>query len=398
MNILVYGAGVLGSLYAARLFKAGHNVTILARGERLEAIREQGIVLEDLESGVRSTVPVPVVGQLAPDDSYRYVLVLVRKSQVASVLPALAANPHTPNILFMTNNAAGPDEMIAALGRERVMLGFPGAGGTRDGQVVRCHVVSRRSQPTTLGELDGRRSTRVEQIARALEMSGFPVAISPDMDAWLKTHVALVSPGANALYLASGDNYRLARTRDGLVLYARAVKEGFRVLEALNIPIIPKRYEVLDRLPEPLLVMLLRRILATERAEVLMAAHANAARDEMQQLGDEFRALARRTSVPTPAIDRLATYLDPRVPPLPEGSNQLALDWQPLWAMGGALAGTLAALALLYRRERLAPWGSMVGGLLGGVLGARLGAPEGSLASPAWLRPIERQRGIRMTH
>lgn len=46
LNVLVYGAGVLGSLYAARLQQSGCNVSILARGQRLAELREHGIVLE----------------------------------------------------------------------------------------------------------------------------------------------------------------------------------------------------------------------------------------------------------------------------------------------------------------------------------------------------------------
>ena len=50
MKILFYGAGVLGSLYAARLQETGQEVSILARGQRLADIREYGIVLEDSET------------------------------------------------------------------------------------------------------------------------------------------------------------------------------------------------------------------------------------------------------------------------------------------------------------------------------------------------------------
>ena len=54
MNILVYGAGVIGTLYAARLRDGGHRVTVLARGQRLADIRCHGLVLENILSGVRS--------------------------------------------------------------------------------------------------------------------------------------------------------------------------------------------------------------------------------------------------------------------------------------------------------------------------------------------------------
>lgn len=48
MNILMYGAGVLGSLYAARLQEADQHVSLLARGQRFQDLRDHGIVLEDV--------------------------------------------------------------------------------------------------------------------------------------------------------------------------------------------------------------------------------------------------------------------------------------------------------------------------------------------------------------
>jgi len=72
----------------------------------------------------------------------------------------------------------------------------------------------------------------------------------------------------------------------------------------------------------------MRRRLNSKAAEIQMAGHANAARDEMKQIADEFRTLARTTSVPTPAMDRLYIYIDPAVPPLPEGGAQIPLSWR----------------------------------------------------------------------
>ena len=46
MKILIYGAGVMGSLYAARLKESGQDVSILARGQRLADIRERGIIVD----------------------------------------------------------------------------------------------------------------------------------------------------------------------------------------------------------------------------------------------------------------------------------------------------------------------------------------------------------------
>ncbi len=309
MKILVYGAGVLGSLYAARLKESGQDVTILARGKRLLEIREHGIVLENVTSGRRTTTPINTVDRLAPEDVYDLVIVLMRRTQISAILPALAANKNTPAVLFMCNNASGPDEMIKALGRDRILLGFSGAGGVREDHLVRYIVTSGRNQATTFGELDGRTTSRLKRIAHTFKAAGFPVEISKNMDAWLKTHVVKVSPVANALYMTGGDKNQLAQRRDALVLMVRAMREGFQILRALNIPILPSKLKIVEWMPEPIMVSLMKLMVNSREAEITMVGHANAARDEMKQLADEFKAMARAASVPTPAMDSLYNYI-----------------------------------------------------------------------------------------
>lgn len=352
MKILVYGAGVVGSLYAGMLKEAGHQVTILARGQRLEEIRQHGIVLEDALTSHRMCTRVDVIEELKPDEPYDLVMVIMRKNQVAEILPVLAANHYTPNVLFMVNNAAGPDAWIAALGTERVMLGFPSAGGTREGHVVRYIIASAKEQSTSIGELHGEITPRLKSVAGALVAAGFSVTIRENMDAWLKTHAALVSPVANAIYMAGGDIYRLTRTRDALVLLVRAVKEGFHVLQELSIPITPAKFKQLLWIPEPVLVAFLKKAFNNERAELALQQHANAARDEMKQLADEFQALARLTSLPTPAIDQLYAYVDTERPPAPEGSANLRLDWRGLLVPLAALIGLLVGVLTLRRGHK----------------------------------------------
>ena len=72
MNILVYGAGVIGSLFAARLKMSGADVTILARKQRLEDINKHGIVLENGDDGRISTTRIKTVDQLDPISTVLY--------------------------------------------------------------------------------------------------------------------------------------------------------------------------------------------------------------------------------------------------------------------------------------------------------------------------------------
>ncbi len=335
MKILVYGAGVLGSIFAARLHKGGHEVSLLARGQRLADLREHGIVLIEDFTGEQQVEHVPLVETLNPDDAYDLVLVIMRKNQVADVLPVLAANTHTPNVAFLGNNATGANAYVAALGRERVLMGFAGAGGGRDGYTIH-HIRGTDAKPASLiiGELDGQMTPRLQAIVTAFKEAGFVVEVSPNIDAWLKAHAAFVSPIADAIALAGNDNYRLSHTRDGLVLMIRAVRETADALRTLHIPVTPRWLSLIMRLPEPILVPLVARLMNTRYAEIGLARHAKAANDEMQTLAAEVRSLVLQAGIPTPNLDRLSRYLDTTMPTMPEGSHSLGLHWQGLiWGL-----------------------------------------------------------------
>lgn len=311
MKILVYGAGVLGSLYAARLKEFGNDVSILARGERYRQIAENGIVLEHALHGNRTTTWVDVVEQFGIDDEYDLALVIMKKNQVSSILPALSDNKKTSTILFMVNDPSGYGEWVNAVGKNRIMIGFPGAGGTRSERIVRYHIVSRFLQPTTFGEIDGRVTPRLTQVRKVFRDAGFPTAICRNIDAWQKYHVAWVVPITCALYMAGGDGHKLACNSDAVRLMVKAVREGFSVLKTLNHPITPIKLKMWELVPMAILVLSLRWWADTEHFETVATHHSLAALDEMKMLADEFMRLIRATDVQTPSILQLYIHLRP---------------------------------------------------------------------------------------
>ena len=279
-------------------------------------------------------------------------LVTVCRHDVAAVLPPLAANRTTPTVLFLGNNATGAAEIVAALGRERVLLGFPASGGIRHGDAIR-YVLSPGSGLTgAIGELDGRVTPRVEGVVAAIQGAGIAAHATSEIEAFLKTHAALVLPLAFAVYAAAGDNRRLARTRDALVLGVRAVKEAIVVLRGVGVPLAPASVRWLAYVPEPFFAAVFGPALRDERAAIAIAGHANYARDEIAFLAAEFRQLIDRSGAATPNWDRLAAYLDPATPPLPDGSSSIALDWKPVYALLAALAAVLALLSALLAGRR----------------------------------------------
>ncbi len=308
MRILVYGAGVVGSLFAARLADGDQDVTLLARGERLRELHEHGVVLEDARTRERTVVRVPLVQALEPGDAYDVILVALRKNQVGAALPVLAANVATPTILFMVSTAEGYGPWIAAVGRERILAGASGCVGARRGHVVGWTMLPRLLHPTTLGEIDGRRTPRLAAVALALRGAGFPVAFCRDMDAWQKTHVSWMSPLASAASMAGGQARALARDREALGLLVEAVRENLAVLDALGVAVMPRRLALARRLPRRFATRLVASLLRRRAAEIALERPAAEAREEMRQLAAEMRALARAADRATPAYDRLCAF------------------------------------------------------------------------------------------
>ena len=304
-RILVIGAGVNGSTCAVGLYTAGFDVTILARGKRHEEIRDGGIVIEDPFKNTRSHTEVPVINRLDPEDSYDYILVVIRKNQVPDLLPVLALN-RSPNVVFMVNNPSGPDEFTGVLGKERVMLGFVFGAGKREGSVIRAiSGVGGSRIATPFGEIDGRITPRLTRLVGILCQAGLKSKTSTNISDYLATHAALVAPFAHLLIKHGCDTYALARSTADLRLLVDALREVLDVLRATGFKIIPSSANLVGIIPRFVLVAVLRPLLSTKFAEVGAGWHCSQAPDEMRQLGIELMALVEKSSLPVPAIRKL---------------------------------------------------------------------------------------------
>jgi len=312
MKTLIFGAGPLGSLYAYLLHKAGNDVTILARNEHYKFLQENGIVLVNEFTQEKIVEKVNVVDSLTEEDAYDLVIVLMRKNNIKNVLPLLSKNKNIPNILFMGNNTLGFDEYLNYLPKEKILFGFPGGGGSRIHHIVQyvdSEKPNGKRMPITIGEMDGEIKDRTREIKTLFESSGVPVKIVDEMDSWLKYHVAFVLPVAGAL-LKCGDNYKLAKDKETIRTYIRAVKEGGRVLKALGYrKSYNFKFKLFHWLPEGVLINILQQVFNSKFAEVAMMMHANAAKDEMIELANEFKTLTNQTSIKTPNLEELISFI-----------------------------------------------------------------------------------------
>jgi len=313
MKTLIFGAGPLGSLYAHLLHQAGKDVAILARSKRYDFIKENGVVLVNEFTGEKEASRVKVVDKLAEEDAYDLIVVLIRKNKLLPIFQVLSRNKNVGNILFVGNNALGFDEYLDHLPREKILFGFPGAGGSRKEQIVH-YIDSEKPDgkriPIRIGEMDGEVKDRTRQIKSLFESSGVSVDVVKDMDGWLKYHVALVIPIGCVLYKHDCDNYALAREEESIRLFIRACREGGDVLRNLGYTKRqPFKFNLFYWMPEFITAKIFKGIFNTKYAEIGFAMHAKAALDEMKELTKEFKILINKTSVKTPNIDKLRSYI-----------------------------------------------------------------------------------------
>jgi 2-dehydropantoate 2-reductase len=306
-RILVIGAGVNGSVCATRLHHAGFDVTVLARGKRYEELRDAGIIIEDPMTKQRSVTRVPVINALDPQDSYEYILVIVRKNQVAALLPVLARNG-SPTIVFMGNNLSGPDDYTEVLGKDRVMLGFVFAAGRREGDLIRAWTprgLISRVLATPFGESNGTITPRLVRLVDLFRRAGFHAETSPAIADYLATHAVQVAVVARLIIKHGCDTYALAHSTADLRLLVDGLREALDVLRALGYRIIPRSTSLMRIVPRFLLVAAFRALFASHIGEIGAGWHCSQAPDEMQRLADDLKALVDKSGLPVPAIRKI---------------------------------------------------------------------------------------------
>jgi 2-dehydropantoate 2-reductase len=289
-KILIFGTGVIGSVYAGKLALSGHNVSVLARNKRLKELELNGLLLSENENNTVKA-SITIISELKKDAIYDYVFVTLRKDQLKEALPILSQN-QSKNFVFMVNTPNGYSEWIEQMGQERVIPAFPGAGGKIENGIVYYSLTSRFIQPTTLGEMDGKITDRICELRDILKRAGFPTALSKNMDSWQKSHIAMVCPLAFGIYFDGGDNYTFSKNKIAIIQMNKALKEAFWFLKESGIGVEPSKLNLFRLTPLCILNFVMPFVFNTKWAETVISNHALAGRKEMEMLFNNFIELA----------------------------------------------------------------------------------------------------------
>ena len=233
MKILVYGAGVLGCNLARNLFRAGKDVSLLARGVWAEALQKNGLRIKDKFSLRMSVSRIPVVTELRPDDAYDVIFVVLRYTQLGSILETLRAS-RTKNLVFVGNNVR-TRALSAALPEKNVLFAFASSAGHREPD----HVASIDLKKITIGQLPDAPSNE-QLIGEIFGGTKYRVTYEPNMEDYLLCHAAFVLPVAFGCYRTDGDLKKLKGNTAYLSRMLDANIEGYRAIRNAGHVILPK--------------------------------------------------------------------------------------------------------------------------------------------------------------
>ena len=270
MRIAVFGTGGVGGYFGGRLSQAGEDVTFVARGEHLKAIKANGLKV-DSTSGDFRIYPAKASDDVNEVGVVDLVIVGVKAWQVpvaARTIKPLVGS-HT-TVLPLQNGVDAVPQLVNELGSDNVIGGL-------------CKIVSYVVEPghirhagftpsIVIGELDNRRTNRVTRIEQALKSAGLEVTIAPDIQIalWLKFLFIASFSGVGAMANAPAGVLRSdSKTRAHIL---SAMNEIYALAHARGIKLPPNSVETVmasvDALPEDATSSMQRDIAAGKPSEL----------------------------------------------------------------------------------------------------------------------------------
>jgi len=253
MRIVVFGTGAVGGYFGGRLAQTGMDVTFIARGRHLEAIRKHGLRVDSISGDFT------IHQAIAADDPTKVgeadvILCCVKSWQVGKAAKAMhpMIGPNTI-VVPLQNGVEAPTILSDVLGANKVLGGL-------------CRIISMTHEPghirhvgaepyITFGEIDNQQTERVKRLYSAFsEASGLTVEIATDINAAIWKKFILIAPwsGVGAVTRAPvGVFRRLPETRQILL---QSMKEVFNIAIAIDVDlskeVVEETMKFIDALPE----------------------------------------------------------------------------------------------------------------------------------------------------
>lgn len=270
MRIVIFGTGGVGGYFGGRLAQAGEDVTFIARGEHLRAIKADGLRV-DSSLGDFVISPAQATDDVSEVGETDLVILGVKAWQVPDAARAIrpVVGPGT-TVVPLQNGVEAVSQLVSELGSDNVIGGL-------------CRIVSYVVGPghirhagftptIIIGELDNRHSERIEQIAQVFKHADLDTTIAPDIQVALWTKFLFIASfsgvgavaDAPAGVLRSDPKWRDQMQRAMEEIYALAHARG------VNLPSdsVAKVMAAIDGLPPDATSSMQRDIVAGKPSEL----------------------------------------------------------------------------------------------------------------------------------
>ncbi len=319
MKILIFGAGVIGTLHAWALANAGNDVSLLVRSGK-EAQWANGIELDVLDERggkarfVKEKFLPRIVTDFSPDDGYELVIQSVKHTQAQAVIPQIAPKLGVALLLFFNNNWRGLDFIDAALTKTQFVLGLPRAGGmiangvldgALTGQVVLGDSICGAQISAETTQLA---AANLKKVVQVFEQAGFEPLLQSNMEQFAIVHFATTSA-----WIAGGAR---ARGFEGLVEHRAFIRaalaagqDAMAVCKARGMNVT----QVVDAqpfmLPPFLAAFIAQPVLRKPLTLKISAGHGNYAPAELKQIYYDVVETGKILNVPMPHLLAMEPYV-----------------------------------------------------------------------------------------
>jgi 2-dehydropantoate 2-reductase len=251
MKVAVLGAGGVGGYYGGLLARSGQDVTFIARGEHLAAIREHGLRVESIH-GDFEVRPARATDDPAQVGSVDLVLVAVKSYDLVAAAEAAwpLVGPETV-VLPLLNGLDAAERLAAVLGDEHVLAGL-----THISSSVAAPGVIRQISPVrriTFGERAAtlaRITPRAERLRAALAASDAQVVLTPAIDVALWEKFVFIASISGVCCIARQPIGPVLSTPEARQLCANALEEVATVGRARLVDLPPDVVQATLRLTE----------------------------------------------------------------------------------------------------------------------------------------------------
>lgn len=316
MNILIIGAGVIGTTYGWQLSEVGNNVTILAREKRFKELKKNGIRIRcsdyrNGEENFKDLIYKPcVVNDFSNEDRFDFIIVSVKSTQLDELFQQIQNKVGKSDVLIFQNFWENTNKIERYLSPSQYVFGFPHImGGGMDEEGIYCTIFGNKTAPTMLGEKDGKITKRIKTIAKVMESANLNPEVSTQILPWILTHYAEAA-GLLSGVMKVGSGKAFAESNEILKHTILAIREGLNVCKARGIDIDKIEPQNLYYSSLDVLIPALKNIYCTDGAQLMIKGHISHSINEMKAMVYDVFESGKKYNVDMPYFSELKHYVD----------------------------------------------------------------------------------------